>query len=259
MQGALSALFFFLFFFRYLLYVGSVVLLQSLQFLPYPQLEERLCPRCAWKPKTARTLLKACTLFLMYAIESPSQQSCEIGPVFGTQPGNACLLGHCYLFLHQVSLQHVQGLFRLLLRIVPATWKIFVGSETWGWKKGRRRQLSAFILGRSKCCRLPSAIVFTGKTNPRTALSFSSWLLALVCSFLTFHLSSFAATRTEARPSSVPFFSCVQLACFLCNIYKCGTVTRAKWITPVALFIVWDVRLPCDLGCFECCLLFWSI
>lgn len=151
--------------FFHMLCVGSLLLLESI-VSPYSQLEEneRLCPRCAWIPKTARTLLKACTSFFNVCYWKPPRRNCvKIGEVFGMQPESSCLLGHCYLFLHQVSLQHVQGLFRLLLRIVPATtWTIFVGVKR-GVEKGTRRQLSAFILGRSKYCRVFSTISFTAK------------------------------------------------------------------------------------------------
>lgn len=190
-----------------MLCVGSLLLLESIVF-PYSQLEEneRLCPWCAWIPKTARTLLKARTSFFNVCYGKAPRSNCvKIGEVFGTQPESSCLLGHCYLFLHQVSLQHVQGLFRLLLRVVPVTWTIFVGVKR-GVEKGTRRQPSAFILGRSKCCRFFFFYDFLySKTNPQAALSFSAWLLILVCSFLTFH-SSFAETRTEVCPSFAFFF-----------------------------------------------------
>lgn len=133
----------------------------------------------------------------MYAIESPSQQSCEIGEVFGTQPENSCLLGHCYLFLHQVSLQHVQGSFRLLLRNVPTTWKVFVGEWNVELRKGTRKRTPLCIYTRSFEASPPFS--FYGKTNPQATLSFSAWLLIL-CMFI-FNLS-FVSLRCNPHRSS---------------------------------------------------------
>lgn len=64
-----------------------------------------------------------------------------------------------------------------------------------------------------------------GKTNPQAALSFSAWLLIL-CMFI-FNLSFVSLRCNPHRSSSLvrSFFSCVQLACFLCNIYNAALLS----------------------------------